>query len=982
MKQPWFACFGLIIFFASCSDGLKIERPREVWAIRSVLDQKPRMLSIALNKELWVAYHTQSAAFYKAWTGGINFDGPVYTSAHGPQPTTQGVTFLEEAIANPWRIFANGKAITPEIHYKGHVIHDKKISIRYNLEYNGNQVQVEEIPEYIKGDDGKVGFERIYKVTGLGTNESIQLTTHINSTLSDDDVRTDGELEYVTKASEQFGETKFQILDGVLTLQNGETKLSIFLSKRSEKELSPETLHGEEAVFALMAKSDCNTCHNKEVKTVGPAYSEIAKKYTSSTQQVDQLVKKIMEGGSGNWGDIPMTPHPNLDKGDAATMVNYILSLDADAEKTEAASKAMPTPEYKIEYEKLEPFEKSNKQDHKGIAVNVYQFVDPVTSFPEITDEMLPVFSGKLNAIHLGEGDFGQLKENFVVHATGSMTIDKTTNVVIRLVSDDGARIFIDGKLLIDNGGSHGLDAKDAETILKTGKHAFRLEYFQGSGGKGLSLQWLPHGAKDFAVIPPEIFSFKGVDIRKVQQGPVVIQKNLVPGDGSPLVDVHPSFTLAQARPEDFHPKVAGLDFLSDGRLVVTTWDSLGSVYLLDGVQGNDPSAIKVKRIAAGLAEPLGVKVVDGEIYVLQKQELTKLVDVNDDDIIDEYQTICNGWRVSANFHEFAFGLLYKDGFFYGTLATAINPGGASTKPQIPDRGKVVKISKTDGSFSLVASGLRTPNGINFGVDTEIFIADNQGDWLPASKIIHFQEGAWYGSRSVDFEGTANLKKTLPMVWLPQDEIGNSPSQPAPFNVGPYQNQMIHGEVTHGGIKRVFAEKINGKYQGVVFRFTQGLEAGVNRLVWGPDSALYIGGIGSTGNWGHYGKLSYGLQRLKYNGKVTFEMLAVRAKPDGIEIEFTEPLKEGVGNKATDYTINQWWYKPTADYGGPKRDEENLPVGKVTVSADRRKVMLTLSSMKGNHVVYVKLNKATLTSVSGQSLWSTEAWYTMNEIPK
>jgi cytochrome c len=399
-------------------------------------------------------------------------------------------------------------------------------------------------------------------------------------------------------------------------------------------------------------------------------------------------------------------------------------------------------------------------------------------------------------------------------------------------------------------------------------------------------------------------------------------------------------------------------------------------------VKNGDPAAISVKRIAAGLAEPLGIKVVDGEIYVLQKQELTKLVDVNGDNIIDEYQTICNGWRVSANFHEFAFGLLYKDGFFYGTLATAINPGGASTKPQIPDRGKVVKISKVDGSFSFVASGLRTPNGINFGVDTEIFIADNQGDWLPASKIIHFQEGAWYGSRSVDFEGTENLTEMPPVVWLPQDEIGNSPSQPAPLNVGPYQNQMIHGEVTHGGIKRVFAEKINGKYQGVVFRFTQGLEAGVNRLVWGPDSALYVGGIGSTGNWGHYGKLSYGLQRLKYNGKTTFEMLAVRANPDGIEIEFTEPLKEGVGNKPSDYTIRQWWYKPTAEYGGPKLDEETLTIKGITVSADRKKVMLQLANMKEKHIVYVKLNKSTLTSATDQSLWSTEAWYTMNAVPK
>ena len=109
---------------------------------------------------------------------------------------------------------------------------------------------------------------------------------------------------------------------------------------------------------------------------------------------------------------------------------------------------------------------------------------------------------------------------------------------------------------------------------------------------------------------------------------------------------------------------------------------------------------------------------------------------------------------------------------------------------------------------------------------------------------------------------------------------------------GPYKGQMLHGDVTHGGIKRDFLEKVNGEYQGAVFRFTQGLEAGVNRLCWGPDGALYIGGIGMVGGWSWKEK-QYGLQRMKYNGKPTFEMLAVRAKPQGFEIEFTDALEAG-----------------------------------------------------------------------------------------
>ncbi|MDO1446606.1 PA14 domain-containing protein [Rhodocytophaga aerolata] len=988
-QLPSLAFFALSVFaIGACntaSEKKQIQRPTETWVLRSVLDKKPRMLSIALHDKLFVAYDTKNGSLYKAWTGGINFDGPVYTTAHGPQPTSLGATYLQESDENPWRIIANGQEVTPTVNYKGHAIADNQVTLKYELDYQGQKITVEEKPEFVDAGTDKAGFERTYTLANVPSGVQVGLDMHLTSITSANDYQTNGKFNVSKSGEETLENKKFASAEGMLLLNNnGTTTFTVNMVPRPvAKQESEKKLEGEEAVMAIMAKSDCNTCHNKEVKTVGPAYIEIAKKYPKTEQITEQLVTKVIAGGAGNWGEIPMTPHPNLSKDDAKTMVSYILDLDAEQEGKEEANKLMPKPAYEVKFQRVEASQTEATAEKPGIAVNVYQFGEAIADFPEINGEMLPVVSGTINALHINENDFGGLQENFTVHATGVLTMEKTTNVVFRLVSDDGSRLYINNKLVIDHGGNHGLDPKDGEMLLKAGKHPFRIEYFQGGGGKGLSLQWQPYGTKEFVVVPPQVFTYKGSDIKKTGEAPLAAQKSkdAVPGDAFPLEKVHPSFTLAQARPDDLKPKVGGMDFLPDGRLVVCTWDSLGSVYVLEGVQGKDPKGIKAKRIAYGLAEPLGLKVVDGEIYVQQKQELTKLVDLNKDDIIDEYQTICNGWRVSANFHEFAFGLVYKDGYFYSTLATAINPGGASTKPQIPDRGKVVKISKKDGSFEFIASGLRTPNGIAIGVDNEIFIADNQGDWLPSSKILHLQEGAWYGSRSVDFEGTANAKETLPVVWLPQDEVGNSPSQPALLNVGPYKNQMIHGEVTNGGIKRVFVEKVNGQYQGAVFHFTQGLEAGVNRLVWGPDGALYVGGVGSTGNWSHANKLHYGLQKLTFNDKIAFEMLAVRAKANGVEIEFTEPLQEGSGTKVSDYLIRQWYYKPTENYGGPKLDDKPLNIQKVTVSSDRKKVFLQLAGMKPNHVVYVRLNYKTLTSQTGQKPWVTEAWYTMNTIP-
>lgn len=449
------------------------------------------------------------------------------------------------------------------------------------------------------------------------------------------------------------------------------------------------------------------------------------------------------------------------------------------------------------------------------------------------------------------------------------------------------------------------------------------------------------------------------------------------PGYGEALEGVHPSFDLQTIHTSDFKPKVGGLAFLPDGRLLVTTWDKVGGVYALSGVETGDSAKVTVKRIASGLAEPLGIEVVDGQIYVLQKHELTRLIDVDGDDVADEYRVVCNSWSVSSDFHEFAFGLVYKDGYFYATLSMAMRL--MADEKQKPDRGKTIKISK-DGTFEPLNYGLRTPNGIGLGPDDEIFITDNQGEWLPANKLIHVKKGEFLGMHW-------NLPDTLkevppvspPAIWLPENEIGNSPSEPALIPNGPYKGQMLHGDVTHGGIKRDFLEKIKGDYQGAVFRFTQGLEAGVNRICWGPDGALYVGGLGMVGGWSWKEK-KYGLQRLSYNGKTTFEMLAVRARPKGFEIEFTEPLKEHQTVTASDFPVQQWYYVGTANYGGPKLDLRDLKVTKLELSSDRKRVYLEISGLKEGHVVYFNLSE-NLRSESGQPLWSSEAWYTLNHIP-
>ncbi|RZL15322.1 MAG: hypothetical protein EOO89_13575 [Pedobacter sp.] len=78
---------------------------------------------------------------------------------------------------------------------------------------------------------------------------------------------------------------------------------------------------------ALIKKSDCLACHNAKVKIVGPAYADVAAKYPATAENIDKLADKIIAGGSGVWGEVPMSAHSAISKGDAKEMVKYILSI-------------------------------------------------------------------------------------------------------------------------------------------------------------------------------------------------------------------------------------------------------------------------------------------------------------------------------------------------------------------------------------------------------------------------------------------------------------------------------------------------------------------------------------------------------------------------------------------------------------------------------------------------------------------------------
>ncbi|RSM81667.1 DUF1080 domain-containing protein [Kibdelosporangium aridum] len=594
-------------------------------------------------------------------------------------------------------------------------------------------------------------------------------------------------------------------------------------------------------------------------------------------------------------------------------------------------------------------------------------------------DKLMPVINWT------GTADFG-INDMFVSEVTGNINITTAGTYQFRLTSDDGSRLRIDGQVVINNDGLHGPTPVTGSIQLSPGYHALRIDHFDNLYDQQVTLEWQPPGASGFVVVPNSVLSTDADVVRVTSPGRKECEGTAdSPGDGLPLTSVHPGFTLTNLRPNGFQPQVTGMDWLPDGRLAIATWGGsnnvLGEVYLLSNVTGQtDPSRVQAQRVASDLKEPMGVKYVDGKLYVSEKHRLVELNDTNGDGVTDNYRTVAT-WPFGGNFHEFAFGLLYKDGFFYANLSVSINYGGATTDPQpAPNRGTTIKINKATGEVSYIAGGLRTPHGIGWGPEGDIFVTDNQGGWLPANKLVRVKQNRFFNHYTNPAGPFDAQPVTAPVLWLPHNEIANSPSNLVMLQQGIFAGQLVYGDVTYGGLQRAYLEKVNGEYQGAVFRMTQGLESGVSRISLGPDGAIYTGGIDGGGNWGQPGKLAYGLQKVMPNGTNAFDILAMRAVQGGFELEYTQPLSaETVQNLLAKYQVSQWRYVPTPAYGGPKVDEQTLAVGSASVSADRKKVTLQIPGLQAGRVVHVRSPRP-FSSESGTSLWSTEAWYTLNSM--
>lgn len=438
----------------------------------------------------------------------------------------------------------------------------------------------------------------------------------------------------------------------------------------------------------------------------------------------------------------------------------------------------------------------------------------------------------------------------------------------------------------------------------------------------------------------------------------------------------HPGYQLVDIPLPDYNLGITGMDFLHNGDMVITTFrgdtaksvggvafgrTSYGAAYILHNIKGA-PGNVTYTKIAEGFLDAMGVKVVNGQIYIGEINRIIRLVDSDGDGFYETLETLVPLAPDDSPL-AYSYGPVYKDGYLYMALGSLM---GAR------NRNTVGRVAIGGGTWEVVATGLRNPNGIGLGPDNEIFVTDNQGNWRPTPNFMHVQPGKYYGFSGFG-GGGGNQTATPPTIMLPYQTLNSSPTQPLYMSSGRFAGQFLYGDWARSNLYRAFIESVNGAYQGAVFSFAGGLKSSVNRMILDENGVIYVGQIRALGHGPN------GPQKLVPRPEVeVFEMLAVRSRQGGLEIEFTLPVGQ-MANQTAMYTLRHWYYTPTSAYYNDPLGEAALTVSGVEVSPDRKKVYLQIAGMTAERVVHINLS-ASLQSGSGQSVRGRDTYYTLNSI--
>lgn len=349
--------------------------------------------------------------------------------------------------------------------------------------------------------------------------------------------------------------------------------------------------------------------------------------------------------------------------------------------------------------------------------------------------------------------------------------------------------------------------------------------------------------------------------------------------------------------------------FLSNQSALVCTMQ--GDVWRVTGIDDKLEN-LTWRRFAAGLHHALGMVVHHDAIYVLGRDQITRLRDLNQDGEADYYECVSNAMLTSPAGHDFICGLARDaDGNFY----TASGNQG------------LIRIDSTGDHVEVLAAGLRNPDGIHLMPDGSLTAPASEGEWTPTSMIFMAPSPkSGVAAIPIDFGygGPKNGKlPALPLVYLPRGLDHSSGAQvTVPDNRwGPLNGQLIHLSYGDARLFLILRDTVDGQVQGAAVPLPGDFRSGIHRGSFNPgDGQLYVSGMAG---WGTYALDDGCFQRVRYTGERFQVPDSFHVHENGILVRFVEIIDPKRAADVRNHFAQAWNYRYSQAYGSPEFSPRN-----------------------------------------------------------
>ena len=456
------------------------------------------------------------------------------------------------------------------------------------------------------------------------------------------------------------------------------------------------------------------------------------------------------------------------------------------------------------------------------------------------------------------------------------------------------------------------------------------------------------------------------LDLRPLTQGgpprwPQKLETQIVLGvaEGPFAADV---LKAPESNPWLAQTRFTGLDFFPDGRIAVCSWD--GDVWVVETTPASTPhkeqpkmQTLRWQRIASGLFQPLGLKIVAGKIHVTCRDQLAILHDLNGDGETDFYQCLNNDHQVTEHFHEFAMGLQTDaaGNFYYA------KSGCHGLAAIVPQHGTLLRVSKDGSRTEILANGFRAANGVCLNPDGSFVVTDQEGFWNPKNRINWVTvdpsgKPKFYGNMLGyhDVTDTSDSAMVPPLCWI-TNAFDRSPAELLWVDSsrwGPLQGSLLNLSYGYGKVFLVLHESVKGTMQGGMIELPiPTFPTGVMRGRFHPqDSQLYLCGMFA---WAGNATYPGGLYRLRATGQPMHLPVGLHATKSGLKLTFTEPL-DRASLDVKNLHIKTWSLKRTANYGSNHYDEKAMAVRGVTSSSDSKTITIDIAELRPTWCMEIK----------------------------